>query len=346
MQISRKELIKAFATCKPAIASQNRAVELSHYWLDGETLSAYNGNMIISTPTDLDVIGGVPDTVLDWLKKVDGETVNLSSVDGKLSISSGKSKGNFALLDLSRRIYTPEIDLDDLGLPPITLNASLIEALDNVSVSQDSKATAPAKLGVFLYPRQDNLDLYATDDYTITKQTVPLQDTISDSLLFLNHIVIPFSFVEQIIEYKDSSGACVYLSDRMAILYAEPVTIISGLIECSAMPKFDEIIESFEAPTIPVPEDLTEALDRLSQIPGPIEMIINNNILHLACESQGSRAEEQFPLVGSHTGGIMVKLDPRLLKRVAKGRSYLGIKSKGLYLTGPEQYTHIMAGVK
>lgn len=346
MKVTRKSLIDTLEICKPALATQNRAIELGHFWCDVDYISAYNGRMIISTPCDIDLLGGIPYTVLDWLKKTDSTEITIKRTDNIVRFSAGRSRIDISLLDPSRRIFSSEIDLNELGVPPIPLDPELVSALEDVIVSHDRQANSPAKLGVFFNPNEGNLDLYATDDYTITKQRVGLSNDMSDSLMFTNHIVVPFSFVGQIIEHKKTAGACLYISDNFIVLYAEPTTIMSSLIECPAMPDFSGIIDSFEAPLIPVPEGIIDAIDRLSQIGGAIEITVNNDILILSSEEAGSHAEEQFPLAGSNSGGIIVRLDPKLLKRVIKDRTHIGIKPKGLYVTGPEQYIHVMAGVR
>jgi hypothetical protein len=347
MKLDRKSLVEALEICKPALATQNRAVELSHYWCDGETIGAYNGRLMILQPFPYDIIGGIPDTALDWLKKVETPEINLTGSGDRITLTAGRaSRIGLTLLDASRRIFSPDIALNELGVPPLPLDPDLIAALENVSVSQDKQATAPQKLGVFFHPHDGHLDLYATDDYTITKQRIELSNEFSDSLMFVSHIVVPFGLVDQIIKHKKTKGACLYISDTFIVLYAEPTTIMSSLIECPKMPNFSEIIDSFEAPLIALPEEVVDAVDRLSQIGGAIEVTVNDNNLILASEALGSRAEEQFPLEGSNPGGIVIKLDPKLLKRVIKDRTHIGIKPKGLYATGPEHYIHIMAGLR
>jgi len=344
MQFNRKELIKLLEICKPALDTQNRAVELGHYWCDGNNLSAYNGRMIISVPFDIDLVGGIPHTVLDWLKKTDSSNITLNHSDGKVRISAGRSRMDFVLLDDSRRIYTSEIHLDELDAAPIPVDAEMVDAFEHVLVSRDKQATAPAKLGVFLHPYNGCIELYATDDYSVSKACIAERNEIADSLVFTSHIVIPFPFVDQIIEHKDNGT--LYITDTIVVLYAEPVTVISSLVECSNMPDFEGMINSFEAPLVTIPEGIEEGLERLYAIDGPINMTITDGVMHLTSEQAGSSAEEQFQLAEHNTGGIMVKLDPKLVKRVIKKCSRLGIKSRGLYLTGSGDFTHIMAALK
>jgi DNA polymerase III sliding clamp (beta) subunit (PCNA family) len=345
MQVNRKNLIEILETCRPALATQSRATELTHFWFDGHTVMASNGHLIISMPCTLDIVGGVPYALLDWLKKSKGDSAIFSSSGNGMAATIGRSKFNFPLLDIKRRAFHLKTD-NTLQAIPLTLE--LIAALNNISVSYDPKAGNPAKMGVFFRPNTDHLDLYATDDITLSYQPVPIpMRELPKLFVMLSHVVVPFDFIQQLINYKvfkEADG--LYLSDYRIVLEAGLVTMTSTLIECPTMPPFSKIIESFEGDRIALPENVGEALDRLSLVPGPVEVELDNDLLQLSTGEGGNRIEERFSIANDDPDGIMIKLDLKLLKRVLPGVTHFTIKKNGMCLTGSEQFTHIMAGAK
>jgi len=345
MQVSKKSLIEILETCRPALLTQSRATELTHFWFDGHTVMASNGHLIISLPCNIDIVGGVPHNLLDWLKKSKGDTVNFTKNGKGMTASIGRSRFNFFLLDINRRAFHLKTDND---LQSIPLTPQLVSALDNVSVSYDPKAGNPAKMGVFFRPDLDHLDLYATDDITLSHQAVPIpMDQLPELFVMLSHIVIPFDFVEQLLTHKTFGEADgLYLSDRMIMLEAGLVTMTSSLIECPTMPHFKEIVKSFEDERLALPLDIDDALIRLSIVPGPVELEIDNDLLQLSTGEGGNRIEEQFSLANDDPNGIMIKLDLKVLKRVLPYVTHFTTRSNGICLIGPEQFTHIIASMK
>jgi len=345
MQVNRTSLIDVLETCRPALATQSRATELTHFWFDGQTIMASNGHLIISTPCEIDIVGGVPHTLLDWLKKSKGNNVAFSEAGNGVTAAIGRSKFNFSLLDINRRVFNIKTG-DDLEAIPLT--QELVSALDSVSISHDTKAGNPAKMGIFFRPDTDRLDLYATDDATLSYQPVPIpMRELPELFVMLSHIVVPFDFIEQLLIYKvfgEADG--LYLSDRRIVLEAGLVTVTSTLIECPTMPPFRNIIESFEGDRIAIPYDIDDALVRLSIVPGPVTLELDNDLMQLSTGEGVNRIEERFSIANDEPNGIMVKLDLKLLKRVLPGVTHFTVKSNGMCLTGSEQFVHIMAGAK
>ncbi len=345
MQVNRKNLIEILETCRPALSTQSRAVELAHFWFDGKIVMASNGHLIISMPCTLDIVGGVPHALLDWLKKSKGDTVTFSKSGKGMVATIGRSKFNFLLLDIKRRSFHLKTDND---LQSIPLTSELISALNNVSISYDPKAGNPAKLGVFLHPGERHLDLYATDDVTLSYQSVPISlDQLPELFVMISHVVVPFDFVEQLLAHKsfeETDG--LYLSEKMIVLEAGLETTVSTLIECPKMPQFVAIVKSFEGDRILLPEGIAEAVDRLSLVSGPIEFEIDNDLLLLSTGDDVNKIEERFTLANDTVAGIMTRLDPKLLKRVLPDVTHFTVRSNGVCFTGPEQFVHIMAGTK
>jgi DNA polymerase III sliding clamp (beta) subunit (PCNA family) len=341
MQVKRSELIEALDICKPALATQNRAIEMGHYWFDGHQISAFNGHLTINTPFDLEISGGVPHSFLDWLDKTTSPSVTLKPEDKSLAVSAGRSRYTFPLLDPQRCIIpTPPTPSERLSL-----DHNFLVGLSRVIISHDPKSAVPAKMGVFFANYGVFMKLYATDDFTLSEQRIDPPEEWSFG--FDDFAVVPISFIRQMFKFIPLGGKeCLYLTDNAIGFTTKNATVTGNLIECPKMPNWDNIMARIDGPDIVIPEELEAALDRVSIKDAPIALSINRELLYLISMHQGARIEEEILLPSHEHETIMVKLDPKLLKRGLIGRTHMCIKDNGVRLRGPEGYTHIISVVR
>ena len=346
MQVKRKELIDALEICEPALATANRAIEMGHYWFADNQISAFNGHLTITAPFELEVEGGVPHTFLDWLGKVSGDQVTLKPESNALAVTSGRSRYSFPLLDPERRIKPLSRREPSTMREPLSLSSEIVEGLSRVIISHDSKSAVPAKMGVFLHSASDSLELYSTDDFTLAEQTLDPQgwhlfdNTLSD------FIVVPISFIRQLFKHLPLGGRdCLHLTANAISFTTKGITVTGNLIACEKMPDFPRIIDGFAGAEIAVPAELEQALDRVAIKDAPVAFSINKELLYLISLSQSSRIEEEILLPSHQHETIMIKLDPKLLKRGLPGRTHMSVTNNGMRLRGPAGYTHIIAAV-
>jgi hypothetical protein len=339
MQVNRKGLIEALEVCKPALSTVNRAIEMGHYWFDGQRVSAFNGHLTISAPFDLDLKGGIPSTILDWLGKTSGETVTLAPANNELKVSAGRARFTFPLLDPKRQIIPEVPSLTDR----LAINNDFVQALARVILSHDAKSSVPAKMGVFLTAPEDRMELYATDDLTLSVQLLDLPTNWP--LEPEDFVVVPIGFIKQLMKFMPL--ASFYLTPNTVDLITDKdVRITGNLVGCPRIPNFANILDRYDDIEMPIPEEFDAALERVSLGDGPITITINKEGMWLSCISRTSRIEEEIPLPSVSHPDIMNKFDPKLLKRGIVGRTHLTMIPNGLRLRGPNEYTHIIAAVQ
>ena len=255
MKVNRSQLLAALDTCKPALATtSNRAIELTHFWLDGDFISAYNGRLGIVYPFDTpEIKGGVPTTLFSWLEKTEGNDAELTTRGKDLIIKMGSAHATFAMLEANKQILQPSLDLIDGD--GIELDTALITGLKNVLVSLDPKSATPARMGAFFVPGYGYLDIYATDDNSISWYKVKLPENYQ----LTSHIVIPTGFIEQVLKVLPEGGKDALFVHEHAVVAVNPqgVMVIGNLVDCPVMPDFFTQMQPYAVAhfnEVPVPE--------------------------------------------------------------------------------------------
>jgi hypothetical protein len=344
MNINRALLLSALDTCKPALATAtNRAVELSHFWLDGDFISAYNGRLGIVYPFDSEIKGGVPATLQAWLEKTTGDNADLTTKGKELVIKVGASHATFAMLEAEKQILQPSVDLiDGEG---VELDEALITGLKNILVSLDPKSATPARMGAFLVPNNEHLDIYATDDNSLSWLRVSLPKNYH----LTQHIVVPTGFIEQVLKILPEGGRDALFVHQHAVVAVNNhgVMIIGNLIDCPMMPDFASTMSPYQQQhnnDVTVPEVLSGALDRVMLIPNnATEFAIENNILYVISNKNTTHFEEAMTF--NHPN-VIEFFDPELIYRALSGRTSMRIDRGSLCLKGPVGFIHLIAATQ
>ena len=345
MKINRVEFLSALDTCKPALAtSTNRAIELTHFWLDGDFISAYNGRLGIVCPFDTgDIRGGVPATALAWLEKTEGNDAEITTRGKDLIIKVFDAHATFAMLEANKQILKPSLDLiEGTG---VSVDQTLLGGLKNVLVSLDPKSATPARMGAFFVPGYGYLDIYSTDDSTISFFKVKLPDNYP----LESHIVIPTGFIEQLLKVLPEGGdeALFVHEHAVVVVNAQGVMVIGNLVDCPIMPEFFSTLQPYKVEhynEVSVPANLAYALDRVMLVPNKqTEFSVEAGILYIISEAKGTtRFEEAMTVTDKHPN-ITEFFDPELIHRALSGRTSMYIEQGRLCLKGPDGFVHLIA---
>src|SRR5579863_1775696 len=112
MKISRTNLLATLKLASPALASnKNQVLELSHFWLDGEFLSAYDDVIGIRVGCKSDVEGGVPgDKVVGVLENSRARDVTLEvAKGGNMLLKAGSAHITLAMRPIKDWFWHPEV---------------------------------------------------------------------------------------------------------------------------------------------------------------------------------------------------------------------------------------------
>jgi hypothetical protein len=184
MQVNRKGLIEALEVCKPALSTVNRAIAMGHYWFDGQRVSAFNGHLTISAPFDLDLKGGIPSTILEWLGKTSGETVTLAPANNELKVSAGRARFTFPLLDPKRQIIpelpslTDRLSINFMPLASFYLTPNTVDLITNKDVRITGNLIGCPKIPNFanILDRYDDIEMPIPQEFGAALERVALGD--------------------------------------------------------------------------------------------------------------------------------------------------------------------------
>lgn len=396
-KISRAALLDALRRCRPALAKAgNRAVELTTFWFDGGSVSAYNGRLAIFADLPTELQGGVEHTLFRWLLDTEGETAVLSVEAGRivgrsgegnqngegaqsiepsrLTVTVGASEARFAILPKDRQPLKPE-QIEQM-LPPVKsgvkIDAEFSAGLENILVSLDPMSAVLPRMGAFFVPGRDNLDVYATDDVTISWLHLPLPAGFATDTPF---ILMPTGFIRQLVNMAQPSRLVavdreepeevparralvddepelplaepedvqLFIHGRSALAMSPGILAIGHLIDHQTMPDFAGELDSYAAvKTVAVPADLRAALRRVMLLKSPAgKFTVRDETLLIATERSHGALWESLPLPGHPD--IEAHYSPELVLRALSGRTALRISDSAICLSGPADFLHLIA---
>lgn len=342
MQIERKALLAALEKVKPAISISEIVEELSHVWLDGKTLTAYNDTSLgIQVPFESDVIGGINGKlILDILGSAGTDEVTIESpAKEEVLVKAGRTRLKAALLAPSRAVWNlPTFKKGDR----FNLPAGFIEALKAISISLSPKTSVPDQLGVNCVFEKGALQLYTTDAATISWATFktsgwPFASDVSVSL--------PAAFIDQVVKLEEE-GAALFLTPTDVLAVSDGVKIFAKTIDVVKMSSFHNIIqkELKSLQLFPIPDQLKLALVRAAALK---EEFVNAKIaageLHLHVDSALGDLKERVKLEAKPKE-VACRFDPKLIKRGLPYCENMGISERATVLTG-KNYVHLVGNL-
>jgi len=377
-RITRAALLDALRRCRPALAKAgNRAVELTTYWFDGGSVSAYNGRLAVFAALPTELQGGVEHTLFRWLVDTEGDDAVLTVEGSRVIVTVGASEARFNILPKERQPLKPE-EVEEM-MPPVRsgvrIDAEFASGLENVLVSLDPMSAVLARMGAYFAPNDDRLDIFATDDVSISWLNLPLPAGFATDTPF---VLIPTGFIRQLVNMAQPSRLTVadreeepealeprravvdapdepelpqateevqlYIHGKSALAMSEGTLAIGHLIDHHAMPDFvGELASHRQVEAVPVPEGLRAALRRVMLLKAPAAHItVRDELLAIRTErSQSGTLRESLPLP-AHPD-IDVYYDPELVLRALPGRTSMRISDNALRLAGPDNFLHLIA---
>lgn len=360
MKLPRTALLSALRAAKPALAEGTNQLEaLSHFWFDGELVSAFDGTLGIQVKLKTDFKGGVLGAkLLSVLEKSESTDISLTKSDDDNLVLSGESGDElfeqikFALRPITEWFWAPPVP----QVPEVKLDDDFIKAVRSLLFSVGSgKVLSPKERGLTFVQYEDALDMYSTDLHTLSWVTVePGQPVLTAD----NRAVVPTLFCEQLSKFKenarlriDTMGA--YLEGDIKVDEEETTSVVMyvTLIEEDAPLQVEIITEKFDAAEdkFDIPARMRSSLDQAVVLIGdgqPLEVNVGDNkkggYLKFLAQSPFGHFDDEIPYEGEHPR-IKVKVDASLLRRGIEGRKKLSVTKSCVVTTGPGNFVHIIA---
>jgi hypothetical protein len=260
--MDRQELIDKLSLLQPALASNNLQNLLTHFWFDGETVTAFNDRIGIRTPFKCGFKGCVPgNTLLGLLRSSTAKDVTLTERDGWIVLNTKVMDAKLAMLPLDGTQQAWNLQEPDekwIGVAGDKLVPALVKCLR--STTDDT--SIPDQLGVTFIPKNGGMSLFATNDNTIT--TVDM-----DGGKLKKRAILSAEFCRQIVALVPETTDKVRLeiTDTQATLVTKKATVYGNLILSEKPVDFVKIVGSLfsdkmQDKLVPIPKFMPAALER------------------------------------------------------------------------------------
>ena len=245
-----------------------------------------NGNQLISIFDTGSIV--LPSRfILDMIRKLEGDKVDIELVDGLL-VKISDAKCSYSLKGIDANDYPP-IDLKTTG-SLITLKQQVLKDIISQTVFATSqKENRPMLTGVNFKINGNILECVATDTYRLAKKVI----TLSDASYF--NITIPSrSLVEIGKILEDNKDIDIYITEKRVLFYLDKTAISSRVIS-GIYPDTSKLIPSnFNFKLDVSASALLSAIDRTSLLSSD-----KNNIIKLSMSKERVEVSSKTQEVGS-----------------------------------------------
>ena len=353
--MNREELVSKLEIVAPALSKTDLVRVLNHFWFDNNTLTAYNDLIAISTKLNSEFSGAVPgSTLMALLAKSRAEKVEFCTgsdgskkiPEGQLLVKAASSKFTLPYLETEA---TKIFEMPEPGLN-VALQVKLKEFLEAVELCMLSLKEDPAipdSLGVTLQFHPKHLDLYTTNDATITQASVD-----AGASEHTKPVVLSGSFCRQMLALaKTSEKLHLEIAENYSLFEAGDTTLFGKLVNVQRPLDFGAVIDQsfpveMEEFLVSVPTKLELILDRAIVITDSksekpkTQIVVKDGIAKFYSQSDRGEVRDSVQLEENVHPDVSVYIDPRLFKRgygsfdrmLLTDKALIMTKENGMYL--------------
>jgi DNA polymerase III sliding clamp (beta) subunit (PCNA family) len=356
--MNRELLLEKLDIVAPALSKTNLVPVLSHFWFTNGGLMAYNDLIAISTKLDTEFIGAVPgSTLMALLEKskakdvefVTGKDGNKKLPEGQLLVKAASSKFTLPYLE-EEKTHIFEMPEEDLSVAlPVDLEAFL-DAIEICMISLKEDPAIPDSLGITLMFGPDYIDIYTTNDATITKATVS-----ATAYMYTQPIVLSGSFCRQMLSLAKKGGKKhLEIREDYSLFECGDIILFGKLVQVQKPLDFAGAVDNafpveMEEHLVSIPSKLELILDRAIVIGDPkkpkTQVTIKNNIVQFYTQSERGEVRDSMQLEEHVHPDVTVYIDPRLWK-VGYGKfDSMLLTEKCLVMSSPDSLYLVSASV-
>jgi DNA polymerase III sliding clamp (beta) subunit (PCNA family) len=282
--VNRTELVEKLELVSPALSSIDLVPVLTHFWFTNGSLLAYNDQIGISTKLTTNFVGAVPGDTLKSLLTVskakeveffvekDAEGKKLP--EGQLLIKAASSKLKLPFLPEEQTKIFEMPKPNPKAALPVDIKAFL-EAIDACMRSLKEDTSMPDSLGITLAIEKDHINLYATNDATISFASVKVKGQEQ------SRVVISGNFCRQMTALSKLDGnKHIEIHDDYSLFVCGNNILFGKLVEVQRPLDFDSVLEqSF-------PKELRS---KLVSIPSKMQLILDRAVIITESKTERSK---------------------------------------------------------
>jgi hypothetical protein len=368
MRIARGLLLAVLEAASPALGTARNLVPgLSHFWFDRESVTAFNDVLGIRVTFESDFTGGVEgERLLGLLKNSTARNVTLEArTKGRnpvLSVELGTTGVLLPMRPIAELLFHEKFP-DDSRV--FAVGSEFIDALKLTMLSCVAKKLAsPAERGVTLIQKGMSLDVFTTDDATVSWVRVEEQPLFTTAP---GRAIWPREFCDYFIRHFTTGTRVAMAGGAVWCTGGVPqkstpldVTVYAKLIEDNTPSDFAGFVRRHEgevAVAFKIPDDLSHALSRAAvMLPekSPIELEVTTvtgqemtdpdiRVLRLYANSTAGEFDDLMEIDANGHADLTVRVDAGLIRRALAGRTALAITGGVVVLTGPPGFFHFIS---
>lgn len=316
----KQDLIEKLELVAPALSGNDLVPVLSHFWFLDDLLIAHDGKIAIQTKLKSGFSGAIPNTLASLLKASRAKDVEfIPEKNNELVVKAASSKLKLPFLDAeSTKIFTMPKP-DPKKALPVEMPA-FVAALESCMRSLKEDTSMPDSMGITLISGGTNLDMYATNDATISYAAVKLTKSIPNE-----RVVISGDFCRQLVSLAKLDGPKhLEINEDYALFQSGDTILFGGFIDVRQPLDFDSVIEkSFpktaQKKVVSIPSKLELILDRAiiiteSKTERPkTDITVADGVAKFFSQSEKGEVRDSVQLEAQHPD-MTVSVDPRLFR--------------------------------
>ena len=276
--MNRIDFLDKLKLVAPALSDNTLVPVLSHFWFKGDRLLAYNDQIALSVPCKNDFKGAVPgSTLISLLSASRAKDVELQvEKEGQLLIKAASSRLKLPFLpeEVTTLFEMPSPSKEN------ALNVSMDAFLAGIEAclrSVNENTAIPDSLGITVIPNGNQLDLYATNDSTISQAII----TCKTAPKLQKRVVLAGNFCRQMVVLAALSKMnSLEIHDDYSLFKSGDNLLFGRLVDVKKPLDFAASIDTH----FPI-----EAEKNLVSIPSKLQLILERAIIITDSKTERSR---------------------------------------------------------
>lgn len=313
----RTELYETLEKISPGLANIDMIPLLTHVWFSNNTAMCYNDHIAIESPCKTGLHCAVPgQTLISILRHSSTKEVELSVVGKEVHVKTGRSLLKLGMLPPEDFIF--KMPASKAGTELAVDFKRFRAAIECCMKSISTDTSIPDQLGITLILNGESIDLYSTNNSTISTAKVPIKGKPP----FKERVVLSGDFCKQLLELTKEGSPRLWIADDHSLLDNEGIALFGRLIDVDKPIPFPKVLAHHLPPdrkknTIEMPKQLEMILMRAMVITdSPTEqtrtlITVKDEEMHFYSKSGKGEVKDRIKVPGHPN--VSVKLEPKLL---------------------------------
>lgn len=341
-KMKRTDLVDVLNLTAPGLSTNDVLPVLAHVWFINDHVITYNDIIGISVPFKSGFTGAVPGkTIAALINNSGAKEITFEPSDNELNIKAGNSRFLLPILPKDAFVF----DMPKQSKDASSMSGDFYRHISNCLESCGTDSTVPEQLGVTLIPNDSSLEMFATNNATVTYAKISGKPSLGD------RIILSTEFCKQMLTItKSNNDAKLSISNDHALLTTPSGVSLFGKLINAEKPLDFSAMMKFHLPT----DVRDKAIEMNASLRNKLKLMIeraiiitNANMEQVRTEiiiendkikffSKSSRGEVTDTTTADGLPDVTISLDCSHLKGMIDGYDKILFTKKCVILTKPD----------